>query len=69
MNSALHECYYRFYRSAQKQLLGSWQQEYVDMTSRSALSMMRNIENLLELMQVESGSVYMNLSPFNPWSL
>ncbi|MGD9716977.1 response regulator [Sulfuricurvum sp. IAE1] len=46
--------------------LGSWQQEYVDMTSRSALSMMRNIENLLELMQVESGSVYMNLSPFNP---
>lgn len=46
--------------------LSSWQQEYVQMTSRSAQSMMRNIENLLELMQVESGSVHTNLGVFNP---
>lgn len=46
--------------------LSSWQQEYVEMTSQSALSMMRNIENLLELMQVESGSVHTNLAIFNP---
>src|SRR3989338_4115299 len=46
--------------------LSSWQQEYVDMTSRSAQSMMRNIENLLEMMQVESGSVHTNLALFNP---
>ncbi len=46
--------------------LSSWQQEYVEMTSQSALSMMRNIENLLELMQVESGSVHTNLALFNP---
>jgi osomolarity two-component system, sensor histidine kinase NIK1 len=46
--------------------LSSWQQEYVQMTSRSAQSMMRNIENLLELMQVESGSVHTNLALFNP---
>lgn len=46
--------------------LSSWQQEYVQMTSRSAQSMMRNIENLLELMQVESGSIHTNLGLFNP---
>lgn len=46
--------------------LSSWQQEYVEMTSRSAQSMMRNIENLLEMMQVESGSVHTNLALFNP---
>jgi osomolarity two-component system, sensor histidine kinase NIK1 len=46
--------------------LSSWQQEYVQMTSRSAQSMMRNIENLLELMQVESGSIHANLGLFNP---
>lgn len=46
--------------------LSSWQQEYVQMTSRSAQSMMRNIENLLELMQVESGSIHANLALFNP---
>jgi signal transduction histidine kinase/CheY-like chemotaxis protein len=46
--------------------LGSWQQEYVQMTSRSAQSMMRNIENLLEMMQVESGSIHANLALFNP---
>ncbi|HEX5329597.1 response regulator [Sulfuricurvum sp.] len=46
--------------------LSSWQQEYVQMTSRSAHSMMRNIENLLELMQVESGSIHTNLGLFNP---
>jgi len=46
--------------------LSSWQQEYVEMTSRSAHSMMRNIENLLEMMQVESGSVHTNLALFNP---
>ncbi|MDD5159643.1 MAG: response regulator [Sulfuricurvum sp.] len=46
--------------------LSSWQQEYVQMTSRSAQSMMRNIENLLEMMQVESGSVHANLALFNP---
>lgn len=46
--------------------LSSWQQEYVEMSSRSAHSMMRNIENLLELMQVESGSVHTNLELFNP---
>ncbi|MCK9372854.1 MAG: response regulator [Sulfuricurvum sp.] len=42
------------------------QEEYVEMTSRSAVSMMRNIENLLELMQVESGSVHTNATLFNP---
>lgn len=46
--------------------LSSWQQEYVSMASRSAQSMMRNIENLLELMQVESGSIHTNLALFNP---
>lgn len=46
--------------------LSSWQQEYVQMTSRSAQSMMRNIENLLEMMQVESGSIHANLGLFNP---
>lgn len=46
--------------------LSSWQQEYVQMTSLSAQSMMRNIENLLELMQVESGSIHTNLALFNP---
>jgi len=46
--------------------LSSWQQEYVQMTGRSAQSMMRNIENLLELMQVESGSVHTNYALFNP---
>jgi len=46
--------------------LSSWQQEYVQMTSLSAQSMMRNIENLLEMMQVESGSVHTNLALFNP---
>jgi signal transduction histidine kinase/CheY-like chemotaxis protein len=46
--------------------LSSWQQEYVQMTSRSAQSMMRNIENLLEMMQVESGSIHATLALFNP---
>ncbi|HEX5623242.1 MAG TPA: response regulator [Sulfuricurvum sp.] len=46
--------------------LSSWQQEYADMANKSALSMMRNIENLLELMQVESGSIHSNLHPFQP---
>lgn len=46
--------------------LSSWQKEYVQMTSRSAQSMMRNIENLLEMMQVESGSVYVTPELFNP---
>ncbi|MDD5053346.1 MAG: response regulator [Sulfuricurvum sp.] len=46
--------------------LSSWQQEYVQMTNLSAKSMMRNIENLLELMQVESGSIDTNLQLFTP---
>ncbi len=46
--------------------LSSWQQEYVQMSSRSAQSMMRNIENLLELMQVESGSIHLNLESYSP---
>lgn len=46
--------------------LSSWQQEYVDLVSKSASSMMRNIENLLELMQVESGSVHATLQAFAP---
>ena len=46
--------------------LSSWQQEYVDMVSKSASSMMRNIENLLELMQVESGSIHATLQVFAP---
>lgn len=46
--------------------LSSWQLEYVQMASRSAQSMMRNIENLLEMMQVESGSVHTRLELFNP---
>lgn len=46
--------------------LSSWQREYVEMVSKSASSMMRNIENLLELMQVESGSVHATLQEFAP---
>ncbi|MGA9045708.1 MAG: response regulator [Sulfuricurvum sp.] len=46
--------------------LSSWQQEYVQLTSRSAHAMMRNIENLLEMMEVESGSVHTNPALFNP---
>lgn len=46
--------------------LNGHQREYVDMTSRSALSMMRNIENLLELMQVESGTVRPRPELFHP---
>ncbi|HEX5709759.1 MAG TPA: response regulator [Sulfuricurvum sp.] len=46
--------------------LSSWQQEYVDLAGKSAHSMMRNIENLLELMQVESGDIYAALREFNP---
>lgn len=46
--------------------LSSWQQEYVDMVSKSASSMMRNIENLLELMQVESGNIHAAFQVFAP---
>ena len=46
--------------------LSSWQQEYVDLAAKSAHSMMQNIENLLELMQVESGDIYAALREFNP---
>lgn len=46
--------------------LNSFQEEYAEMTHRSALSMMRNIENLLELMQVESGVVHANPTLFHP---
>lgn len=47
--------------------LSSWQQEYVDMVSKSAASMMRNIENLLELTQVEAGSIHATLQVFSPF--
>jgi len=46
--------------------LSSWQEEYVEMVSSSASSMMTKIENLLELMQVESGAIGTNMQPFNP---
>ncbi len=46
--------------------LSSWQSEYISMMGKSAMSMMRNIENLLELMQVESGGVHLNLQSVNP---
>lgn len=46
--------------------LESWQKEYLDLTSRSALSMMRNIENLLELTQIENGALHANPALFNP---
>lgn len=46
--------------------LSSWQEEYVEMASSSASSMMTKIENLLELMQVESGAIGTNIQPFNP---
>jgi len=46
--------------------LSSWQKEYAEMASSSAMSMMRNIENMLELMQVESGSIQAHFSPFHP---
>ena len=49
--------------------LSSWQQEYVDLAGKSAHSMMRNIENLLELMQVESGGIRTNMREFNPFDL
>ncbi|MFZ2888952.1 response regulator [Sulfuricurvum sp.] len=46
--------------------LNVWQEEYVQMMSLSAQSMMRNIENLLEMMQVESGSIHVHSALFNP---
>ncbi len=49
--------------------LSSWQQEYIDMAGKSASSMMRNIENLLELMQVEGGGIHTNVQPFNPFDV
>jgi signal transduction histidine kinase/CheY-like chemotaxis protein len=49
--------------------LSSWQQEYIDMAGKSATSMMRNIENLLELMQVEGGGIHTNAQPFNPFNV
>jgi signal transduction histidine kinase/CheY-like chemotaxis protein len=49
--------------------LSSWQSEYVEMASSSALSMMRNIENLLELMQVEGGGIHAAIHPFYPYDL
>lgn len=49
--------------------LSSWQQEYIDMAGKSASSMMRNIENLLELMQVEGGGIHTKLQPFNPFDV
>lgn len=49
--------------------LSSWQQEYIDMAGKSASSMMRNIENLLELMQVEGGGIQPNVHPFNPFDV
>ena len=49
--------------------LSSWQQEYIDMAGKSASSMMRNIENLLELMQVEGGGIQTNVQPFNPFTV
>lgn len=49
--------------------LSSWQQEYIDMAGKSASSMMRNIENLLELMQVEGGGIQPNLNPFKPFEV
>jgi signal transduction histidine kinase/DNA-binding NarL/FixJ family response regulator len=49
--------------------LSSWQQEYVDLAGKSAHSMMQNIENLLELMQVESGDIRATLNEFNPFDV
>jgi len=49
--------------------LSSWQQEYVDLAGKSASSMMRNIENLLELMQVEGGGIQTNVQPFRPFDV
>jgi signal transduction histidine kinase/CheY-like chemotaxis protein len=49
--------------------LSSWQQEYVDLAGKSAHTMMQNIENLLELMQVESGDIRATLSEFNPFDV
>lgn len=46
--------------------LSSWQKEYAEMASSSAMSMMRNIENMLELMQVESGAIQAHFSPYHP---
>jgi len=46
--------------------LSSWQQEYADLASSSATSMMAKIENLLELMQIESGSIKAKMGSFNP---
>jgi len=49
--------------------LSSWQQEYIDMAGKSASSMMRNIENLLELMQVEGGGIQTNVQSFRPFDV
>ncbi len=46
--------------------LSSWQKEYAAIANSSASSMMAKIENLLELMQVESGGIEAKSHAFNP---
>jgi len=46
--------------------LSSWQKEYAAIANSSASAMMAKIENLLELMQVESGGIEAKSNPFNP---
>ena len=47
-------------------ILNSIQKEYVTLISRSATTMMNSIENLIELMQIESGEVKLSQRDFNP---
>ena len=47
-------------------VLNTVQREYMTLIDRSARNMMGNIENLLELMQAESGQLRLNESLFNP---
>ncbi|MCX6074608.1 MAG: response regulator [Campylobacterales bacterium] len=46
--------------------LTSWQKEYAAIANSSASAMMAKIENLLELMQVESGGIEAKSNTFNP---
>jgi len=45
------------------------QAEYVNNIQNSAMAMLENVENLLELMQVESGAIKLNQEPFKPYEI
>ncbi len=46
--------------------LDNQQNEYLDMIEKSTASMMQNVTNLLQLMELESGMLKLNLKEYNP---